>query len=222
MGRVAGGLAREMRGPLEAVRVAADRLVQALTPAAGIEAARSLSSIQRATDRADRLLAAVLDFVQRTRPRPTRCSVRRILNLATTQASLPPGVTVHLSLPPGLPPVLVDEWRTVAVFDNLLANAAEAMAAGGTIGVFASLKGRRVAIAVSDTGSGIKPEHRKHLFEPLFTTKAYGVGLGLPIARAFVEDSGGSITVKSEPGRGATFVVTLPTAGAGAAGGVDA
>jgi signal transduction histidine kinase len=129
-----------------------------------------------------------------------------------THTGLPAGVSVHLALPPRLPPLTVDEQRMVTVFDHLLANAAQAMPDGGTIGVFASAQGKAVTIAVGDTGTGIKPEDMKHLFEPLFSTKALGAGIGLAMCKAFVEADGGRISVKSAPGRGTTVTVTLPTA----------
>ena len=212
LGRVAGGLASELRGPLAAARSAAERLGQALTPAVGIEAARLVALIQRETDRSDRMAAAILHFVQRTRPRPARCSLRRILNQATTHAGLPANVSVHLELPPKLPRALADEQRMVVVFDNLLANAAQAMPDGGTIGVFATAQDRTLSVAVTDTGTGIAPEHMPRLFEPLFSTKKIGAGIGLAMCKTFVEADRGTIDVRSQPGKGTTFTVTLPAA----------
>jgi len=212
LGRVAGGLASELRGPLAAARSAADRLGLALTPASGIEAVRLVALIQRETDRSDRMAAAILQFVERTRSRPTRCSLRRVLNQATTHAGLPANVSVHIELPPELPRVLADEQRMVVVFDNLLANAAQAMSDGGTIGVFAKAQDRTLSVAVTDTGTGIEPKHMPRLFEPLFSTKRVGAGIGLAMCKAFVEADGGRIDVRSQPGRGTTFTVTLPAA----------
>jgi two-component system NtrC family sensor kinase len=100
----------------------------------------------------------------------------------------------------------------VTVFDHLLANAAQAMPEGGTIGVFATAQDRTLAVAVTDTGTGIAPEHIPRLFEPLFTTKTIGAGIGLPICKAFVEADHGTIEVRSRPGKGTTFTVRLPTA----------
>ena len=210
LGRVAGGLAQELSVPLAAAREAAERLSRALTPDAGIEAARQLASVQREADRAERMAAAIIGFVQQSRSRARRCSLRRILNAAVVHAALPGNVSVHLELPSRLPLVRVDEPRMVVVFDHLLANAAQAMPDGGTIGVFATVEKGMVSVAVRDTGSGIAPEHMERLFEPLFSTRPLGAGIGLSMCKAFVEADRGAIAVKSEPGSGTTVTVRLP------------
>ena len=212
LGRVAGGLASELRRPLAAARSAAYRLGQALTPDVGVEAARLLALIQRETDRSDRMAAAIIQFVRRTRSRPARCSLRRILNQSATNAGLPANVSVHVELPPKLPRVLADEQRMVVVFDNLLANAAQAMPGGGTIGVFVKALDHKLSVAITDTGTGIEPEYMPRLFEPLFSTRRTGAGIGLAMCKAFVEGDRGTIDVRSQRGQGTTITVTLPAA----------
>jgi len=210
LGRVAGGLAHALRSPLAVTREAAERLSHTLTPAAGIESARQLAAIQREVDRAERLAAAISSFVERTGSRAKRSSLRRILNRAVVNTPLPGNVSVHLELPHRLPMVRVDEHRMVVVFDNLLANAAQAMPAGGTIGVFASVRRQLVTVAVRDTGAGIAPGHMERIFEPLFSTRPVGAGIGLAMCKTFVEADHGTIAVKSEPDKGTTVTVTLP------------
>jgi signal transduction histidine kinase len=97
---------------------------------------------------------------------------------------------------------------------NLVSNARTAMKPyGGTLRVSTRAAGKEVALSVSDTGRGIKPEVRDKIFEPFFTTKDEwsNVGLGLSVSYRIVEDHGGRIEVESEPGRGASFTVYLPT-----------
>lgn len=100
------------------------------------------------------------------------------------------------------------------VFMNLLVNAAQAISDKGMVTIRTERAGDEVRIEVSDTGTGIRPEHRSRLFEPFFTTKApgQGTGLGLPVSYGIVERHGGRIEVESEPGKGATFRVCLPLA----------
>jgi two-component system sensor kinase FixL len=98
------------------------------------------------------------------------------------------------------------------VFANLFRNAREAMPQGGRVAVTARLAGDAVETDVSDTGVGIPPDLLSRVMEPLYSTKARGLGLGLAIARAILEKNKGSLRVASEPGRGSTFTVRLSAA----------
>jgi signal transduction histidine kinase len=104
----------------------------------------------------------------------------------------------------------VDQVRIV--LGNLVRNAREAMPGGGKLSLTARRAGACVEVEVSDTGVGIAPEHLARIMEPLYSTKARGLGLGLAIARAILEKNQGSLRVASEPGRGSTFTVSLPAA----------
>jgi signal transduction histidine kinase len=95
---------------------------------------------------------------------------------------------------------------------NLIFNAVDALPRGGTICLRCTRSGRRVVVEVSDTGTGIPADVRPRIFDPFFTTKAGGTGLGLAIVHRVVEAHGGRIAVRSEPGRGSIFSVTLPLA----------
>jgi signal transduction histidine kinase len=121
---------------------------------------------------------------------------------------------VDVNIPADLPPAHVDAVQIGQVVLNLVTNAAQAMEeAGGVLTVRASARDGVVRLDVTDTGPGIAPEHLAHVFEPLFTTKARGIGLGLSVSRSLAAANGGTITVASEPGRGATFTLELPTRG---------
>jgi len=122
---------------------------------------------------------------------------------------------------PEVPAVAGDPDRLLQVFLNLLRNGAEAMANGGELTVRTRFErvapqcgGGAAAVAeVSDRGPGISPEVRKQLFNPFFTTKDSGTGLGLPLSVRIVEEHGGAIEVQSRVGEGTTFRVLLPLAG---------
>jgi signal transduction histidine kinase len=88
------------------------------------------------------------------------------------------------------------------------------MPGGGTLTIETAAADGRASVSVTDTGAGIAPEHLARLFQPLFTTKARGIGLGLAVARRLAEANGGTIEVRSESGRGSRFTVLLPAAGA--------
>jgi signal transduction histidine kinase len=135
-----------------------------------------------------------------------------MLELAVAEAEIPATVSVALDVESDLPPVFVDARQIVAVLRNLFVNAAQALSRSGTLSVTARRKGKVVTVDVADTGCGIKPEHLDRIFEPLFTTKNIGVGLGLAICKGFIETNKGTISVVSEVGKGTTFTVLLPVA----------
>jgi signal transduction histidine kinase len=125
-------------------------------------------------------------------------------------------VEVQLDLPADLPPVYADPRQVVQVLGNLVTNACRAISSpdgapqAGKLTLTASLHGDMIAIAVQDTGVGIPPENMGKLFEPLFTTKTKGIGLGLAVSQKLTEANGGRIEARSQPGQGSTFTVYLP------------
>jgi signal transduction histidine kinase len=110
-----------------------------------------------------------------------------------------------------MPYLKVDPQQIRQVLHNLIMNAIQAMPAGGLL-TFDSRQDNdgMVRLQIDDTGEGISPENMKKLFQPLFTTKAKGIGLGLVVCRNLTEANGGRIEASSEPGRGTTFTVILP------------
>jgi signal transduction histidine kinase len=105
-----------------------------------------------------------------------------------------------------------DDYQLQQAFVNLFLNSLEAMPPHGTLTVGTGpSNGRNLLVTVSDTGTGISPEIIDRLFEPFFTTKPNGTGLGLPITRRIIYEHGGSISVESQPNKGATFTIVLPT-----------
>jgi PAS domain S-box-containing protein len=212
LGRVAGSVAHELRNPLGAIRNASFFLQQTAADKLEGKPLRHLQTIDEAVQRADQAVTTILDFTWQQRGEQKRYVLKPIVDRAVADAMVPAFVRVAIELPSQLPPVEVDERQMVTVFRNLLTNAVQAMPSGGTITVAAKTKDKEVVVTVSDTGSGISPEHMQRVFEPLFTTKSIGVGLGLSICRAFVEANKGTISVSSEVGRGTTFTITLPAA----------
>jgi signal transduction histidine kinase len=110
-----------------------------------------------------------------------------------------------------LPAILADPDQLVQVFGNIILNAVQAMPDGGQLIVESQVPSPEwVAVSFTDTGGGIPEENLGRLFEPLFTTKAKGIGLGLAMTKTLVEGHGGKIEVESEVGKGSTFTVRLP------------
>jgi signal transduction histidine kinase len=166
-----------------------------------------------------RVVSAVRDLLERARPRHDRkvLDIRAMLGrlgdamrprLAST------GVTLDLRIPPELPPVVGDETQLELALLNLVTNALDAMPQGGALTLVVEALESSVRIDVRDTGAGIPPEIRSHIFEPWVTTKpsGRGSGLGLSIAKDVIARAGGTIVVSSTAGQGTVFTIDLPMA----------
>jgi signal transduction histidine kinase len=127
------------------------------------------------------------------------------------------GVHIDTRLPPTVPPVFVDKVQVGQIVLNLLTNAVQAIDGSGVITVTAGTDDGHAYVEVNDSGGGVDPANIDRIFEPLFTTKARGIGLGLAVSRTLARANEGELSVSSPPGEGATFRLTLPVANTGAA-----
>ena len=123
----------------------------------------------------------------------------------------PEQVTVIDKTVMDLPSIYVDAQQISQVLINLINNAYQAMPDGGELLLQAKVEGEYIGLSLSDTGCGMSAETLEKIFEPLFTTKARGIGLGLAVSRNLIEVNGGQIEVKSTEGQGSIFTLILPT-----------
>ena len=151
-------------------------------------------------------------FASSPTARPTSVELQELLPSIVDpyRAGLSERITFDADVPSDLPAVYVDRTLIARALTNLVENALHAMPGAGTITVVARADNGAVRIRVSDTGGGMEPEALARAFEPYFSTKATGTGLGLPIAKRNVEINGGTIRVVSERDRGTTVELTLP------------
>jgi signal transduction histidine kinase len=119
-------------------------------------------------------------------------------------------VAVAIEEPEDLPAIFVDETQIILALGNLITNAYQAMPQGGKLTLSGSLQNKMIALTVQDNGTGIPPENMQRIFDPLFTTKAKHVGMGLPISKKLIEANGGRVVLESEAGKGSTFTMYLP------------
>lgn len=212
LGQLSAGLAHELRNPLGTVKASAEMLERNLS--GGDEVSRELAGfITSEVDRANSLVTKFLDFARPLRAQRRITDLSEALDRAVEQLERhnPPfAVTVYKNYSPDIRPFAFDPQLIERVVYNLLLNAAQASPSGAAI----TLKTRQVdgyaEIAVIDRGSGIEPAHRENIFNPFFTTKREGVGLGLAIVAKIVDEHGGRIVLESEPGVGSVFRVLLP------------
>jgi two-component system, NtrC family, sensor kinase len=213
IGQVAGGIAHELRNPLNVVKTSVYYLLNARNPNP-TKTAEHLQRIERHVAAADGVITALSNFAKlplpNLRPLALEPCVREVLELTP----LPESVQTVLDLPPTLPCVLADPDQVRIVLSNLVRNAREAMPHGGQLTIAGRDVNGVVEVDVVDTGVGIAPESLSRILEPLYSTKARGLGLGLAIARSILEKNSGSLHVASNPGKGSTFTVRLTAAGA--------
>jgi len=165
---------------------------------------------------AERIVGDLLDSARVKAPQRQPVPARDLFSEQLKRIAIHPGVTVSVEVPSDLPPLYVDRVQLGQVLLNLISNGVQAIGESkGTLTLRARRDGNEMGVVeVQDTGGGVAPENMDHIFEPLFTTKARGLGLGLSVARTLVRANGGEISVVSETGHGSTFTVRVPMAGA--------
>jgi two-component system NtrC family sensor kinase len=182
-----------------------------------LEANEQKEYLQIADEEIERLMGLVASILEFARPpqreiQPTNLNeiVGRVLALAGKYLQHR-HIAVERDLAANLPSALGASDELEQVFINLVLNAVDAMPEGGTLCVSSRLtEDGRLAVAFSDTGHGIPADHLDHIFEPFFSTREEGTGLGLTVSHSVVEHHGGEITVQSTMGEGTTFTVLLP------------
>jgi len=160
---------------------------------------------------AERTISSLLDFARAKPPLKRKVNIEDIIRESLSRLKVPDNIHVKFRADKLVPAIMVDPDQLGQVFGNVLLNAIQAMPEGGQLKIKCETAAAdTLAVTVSDTGVGISSENIKRVFEPLFTGKAKGIGLGMAITKTFIEGHGGSIEVKSEVGQGSTFTVTLP------------
>lgn len=208
IGQVAGGIAHELRNPLNVVKTSVYYLLNARNPNPE-KRAEHLGRIERHVALADNVITALANFAKMPLPNLQPFDLAQCVKDTIEINPLPPEVQATVAIPPALPRALADPDQVRIVLGNLIRNAREAMPKGGQLTIEARPADEGIEVAVHDTGVGIAPEIIGRIMEPLYSTKARGLGLGLSLARAILDKNKGSLHVASEPGRGSTFTVRL-------------
>ena len=211
LGQLSAGLAHELRNPLGTIRASSEMLARNV--AAENEVAREVAGfIATEVDRCNSLITRFLQFARplevRLAPADLVQTIDRAVELVEREA---PSITIYKNYEPEIGPFPFDAELMERVFYNLLLNAAQATTSGGAITVKTRAAEGAVEIAVIDRGVGIRRDQVDNIFNPFFTTKPDGVGLGLAIVAKIVDEHGGKIAVESESGKGSVFRVLLPT-----------
>ena len=158
----------------------------------------------------DRIIEDILTFAKIKEPVISGYDVETLIKEVTSKIIMPENIKVILKIQKNLPKILVDKEHMLLVFSNIVTNALQAMQEGGKLFLTAYRSGDFAEIEIADTGMGIPKINLKKIFEPLFTTKIRGTGLGLSVCQSIVSLHKGIIKVTSEEGKGTTFSVRLP------------
>ncbi len=208
---LAGGVSHELRNPLGAIKNAAYFLNMVLEKPEP-EVKESLKILEKEVATSERIISSLLDLSRPRSPIRRKVDINDLVQGALSRSSIPENIEVVNQPDEALSVILADPDQLIQVFQNIILNAAQAMPEGGRLSLGSEVPGPEwVTVSITDKGVGIPEENLGKLFEPLFTTRARGMGLGLAVIKALVEGHGGRIEVESEVGKGSTFKVRLPT-----------
>jgi signal transduction histidine kinase len=218
LGQLTATVAHELRNPLSAIRNTVFSIKQAVTRAS-IDLERPIARVERNIGRCDRIIGDLLEFTRKRDIHRSPVPIDSWLDEVLAEQRMPKDTRLirRFGAPNCQAGLDTDRMRRVVI--NLLDNAAHALAENDPekeriITVGTDIVGNQYEITVEDTGAGIPPEVLPRVFEPLFSTKSFGTGLGLATVKQIVEQHGGNIRISSEPKKGTRVVIQLPLASA--------
>jgi len=214
IGKLAGGVGHELRNPLGAIKNAAYYIKGKLTNS---ELARTepriiefLGIMDDEINSSNKIINDLLNFSRVAKPAVSPAKIRKVMEDALSYLTTPENIEVINQVDANLPEVEIDADQIRQVFVNIATNAIQAMPEGGKLTIDARKGDKFLEVAISDTGDGISEDVIGKIFDPLFTTRAKGIGLGLPVCKSIIERHGGAIEVESKVGEGTTLTVKLP------------
>jgi PAS domain S-box-containing protein len=213
MGELAGAVGHELRNPLAVITNAVYFLKTILTDGNAM-VQEYLDIIDQQVQSAESIVSGLLNFGRSHRVAPQEVTVSEIMGQVLAEHPASEGIEVSIDAPKDLPQIIVDPQHLAIALTNLIANAYQAMPEGGRL----TLRARQasdahppsVQISVIDTGRGIEPQNMDRLFEPLFTTKSRGMGLGLALTKRLIAANQGTIEARSVVDEGSVFTIALP------------
>jgi len=216
LGQLAAGAAHEIRNPLNAIGFAADNLREDFAPEdhkMRQDYFQIIRNIKGEIVHLDGIVKGLIDF---SKPRELHLRTEKVNAILKDTLSLmdrearEKGITIKLQLEDNLPDSNLDTEQIRQAFMNIIINAFESMPQGGTLVIATRLSQKTVEISFTDTGCGISPEHKSKIFNPYFTTKEEGSGLGLATVHRIIRDHGGNVEVDSQEGKGTNVTIYLP------------
>jgi PAS domain S-box-containing protein len=214
IGEAAAMVGHDLRNPLQAMSntlYLVKRLMGFEKAEDRKEGVRLLSMLNDEIQYMDKIVSDLQDYARPLAAAPVETSLPDLVRTTVSNVKIPGNVEVTVNVGAGLSNVKLDPALFRRVLANLILNAVQAMPKGGGLTISALKHKDSLIVDVQDTGAGIPPESMEKIFNPFFTTKAQGQGLGLSVCKRLMETQGGTITVSSEVGKGSTFTLTVPT-----------
>jgi two-component system NtrC family sensor kinase len=216
LGQLAAGVAHELNNPIGTIMMFSRILQKELSDHEAWK--NDITLVVQEADRAAKIVRDLLSFAKETKVRPRLVDINDVIKEALSllvKQSLFHNIDVQTELDPALPPTFADPDLIKQVLFNIVLNGAQALDGKGTLAIVSQRieEDRKIEIRIRDTGKGIPEEHLPKLFDPFFTTKEKGTGLGLSMVYSIVAKHKGTVSVDSQIGHGATFIITLPVLG---------
>jgi len=215
IGQLAASVGHELRVPLAVLRNSIYFLTLKLKDE-DEKVKKHLFIMNKELSRSDKIISDLLEFSRKKKPTLAPIDLNGVVEEALMRLSIPEDIEFIKNLG-DVPRIIADAEQLQAILLNLISNGIQAMPEGGTLTVKTGQRKDSCEITVSDTGVGIREEDIEKIFEPLYTTRPKGIGLGLSITKSLVENHGGTVTVESEVNKGSAFTVLLPLEGEGQA-----
>jgi len=214
IGQLAGGVGHELRNPLGAIKNAVYYIKGKVAKS---ELAQNEPRVMEFLDIVDdeinssnKIISDLLGFSRVGKPAVSSARIEKVIESTLTRTPIPENIELTKKLDTGLPEVNIDTDQIQQVLVNIITNATQAMPEGGKLTIAAGEKDSFLEVEIADTGFGMTQEVVDKIFDPLYTTKAKGIGLGLAVCKSIIDRHEGSIEVKSEVGKGTTFTIKLP------------
>ncbi|MFC1941676.1 sensor histidine kinase [Chloroflexota bacterium] len=214
IGQLAGGVGHELRNPLGAIKNAV-YYIRGKLDNNGLakqepRVMEFLDIVDDEINSSSKIISDLLNFSRVGKPAVSPARVEKVIEDAIAHTVVPENVELLKNLPAGLPVVAMDTDQIRQVFVNIINNAVQAMPEGGKLTISAGTEDSSLKLEVADNGIGIPDDAIQKIFDPLYTMKAKGIGLGLAVSKSIIERHEGSISVKSKVGEGTTFIIMLP------------
>jgi len=214
IGQLAGGVGHELRNPLGAIKNAVYYVKGKMAKSElGQKEPRVLEFLDIMDDEinsSNKIINDLLGFSRVGKPSVSPTRIEKVIEDALSRTPIPENIELTKKLDTALPEVEIDPDQIQQVLVNIITNAVQAMPDGGKLTIGAREEKKSLEMEIADTGGGVPEEATDKIFDPLFTTKAKGIGLGLAVCKSIIDRHEGHIEVKSKVGKGTTFRIKLP------------
>jgi len=207
LGQLASGVGHELRNPLGVIKNACYFLNMKIKTIEDEAVKENIKTMNREIHTANQIITDLLDFVRIKAPVRQEVDINQLVKETLSRSLAPEDITVITDLAEHIAPVSIDPVQVGQVFLNLTQNAVQAMGEGGALKISTRVRKGAKEVVFVDEGCGIPESNLGKIFEPLFTTRAKGIGLGLAVSKSLAEENGGTILVESEEGKGSRFTV---------------